>query len=58
MRAREWAIAGAYGDPADYDLPDLPALHAIRTDCGGLALAAADDEEPFIVAETPMRVRR
>mgnify|MGYP001627052452 CR=1 FL=1 len=58
MLAREWAIAGAYGDPADYDLPDLPALHETRTDCGGLALAARGDAEPFIAAERPVEVRR
>jgi len=39
MRAREWAIAGAFRDPSDYDIPDLPPWRVHRNDCGGLAFA-------------------
>jgi hypothetical protein len=56
VRAREWAIAGQYREPADYDIPELPAWHVRRPDCGGIAFAAGG--EPFIVAERPMKVRR
>lgn len=57
MRAREWAIAGAFREPADYDIPDVPSWRVSRDDCGGLAFADGD-REPFIVADRPVRVRR
>ena len=58
MRAREWAVAAAYGDPADYDVPALPTWRVERVERGGVAFAATDGEEPFIAAERPVRVRR
>jgi hypothetical protein len=57
MRAREWAVAATYGDPAAYDLPTLPTWRVERSD-DGLAFAAVDSDEPFIAAEKPVRVRR
>ncbi|SER43047.1 hypothetical protein [Natrinema salaciae] len=57
MRAREWAIAGAFRDPEEYDIPTLPAWRVCRRDCGGLAFADGDDE-PFITADCPVTVRR
>jgi|AntDeeMetagen192_2_1112575.scaffolds.fasta_scaffold00097_20 hypothetical protein len=57
MRAREWAIAGAFRDPSDYDIPDLPPWRVHRNDCGGLAFADGEDE-PFIAADHPVTVRR
>jgi hypothetical protein len=57
MRARAWLIAARYGTPAEHGIPRLPAWRVYRPDCGGLALAA-DDAEPFITAERPMKVRR
>ncbi|MFA1610838.1 hypothetical protein [Halobellus rubicundus] len=56
MRAREWAIAAAYGTPADYDIPELPDWHVDRPDYGGITFTAGDDS--FITAERPMKVRR
>ncbi|MGQ3413912.1 hypothetical protein ACT4ML_16890 [Natrinema sp. LN54] len=57
MRAREWAIAGAFRDPAEYDIPDLPSWRVRRNDCGGLSFADKDDE-PFIAADHPVTARR
>jgi hypothetical protein len=57
MRAREWAIVGATGDPAAYGIPDLPTWRVHR-DADGIAFVADDDDEPFILAESPVRVRR
>ena len=57
MRAREWAIAGAFGDPSEYGIPDPPTVQVCRLDCGGVALSAGDDG-PFIAADQPMKVRR
>jgi hypothetical protein len=57
MRAREWALAASFGDPAEYGIPDPPAVRADRLDCGGLALAV-DDAEPFIAADRPIDVGR
>ncbi|QLK25967.1 hypothetical protein HYG81_18115 [Natrinema zhouii] len=57
MRAREWAIAGAFREPSDYDIPDLPSWRVRRSECGGLAFADGDGE-PFIAADRPMTVRR
>lgn len=57
MRAREWAIAGAFSKPAEYGIPDPPAVQTDRLDCGGIALSAGSDD-PFITAEQPMKVRR
>ncbi|WP_164722088.1 hypothetical protein [Haloterrigena salifodinae] len=57
MRAREWAIAGAFREPEAYDIPDLPSWRVCRTECGGLAFADGDGE-PFIAADRPMKVRR
>ncbi|WP_172863931.1 hypothetical protein [Halorubrum trapanicum] len=58
MRAREWTVAATYGDPADYDVPALPAWRVERGEAGGIAFAATDREESFISAERPVRVRR
>jgi hypothetical protein len=58
MRAREWAVAATYGDPADYDVPALPTWRVERGADGDLAFAATDRDEPFIAAERPVRVRR
>jgi len=57
MRAREWAIAWRFREPADYEIPDLPTWRVCPDECGGLALADGDGE-PFIAAERPMEVRR
>lgn len=57
MRAREWTIAGCYRDPEDYGVPTLPCWGVRRLDCGGIAFTGDDDEE-FIAAENPMKVRR
>ncbi|XVH32143.1 hypothetical protein ACNS7O_02875 [Haloferacaceae archaeon DSL9] len=45
-------------DPVDYDIPDLPVGTAVRTDRAGLAFARNDEDDPFIRAENPVRVRR
>ncbi|WP_198951508.1 MULTISPECIES: hypothetical protein [Halorubrum] len=58
MRAREWTVAAAFGDPTEYDVPDLPTWRVERGDDGDLAFAAADRDEPFIAAARPVRVRR
>jgi len=57
MRAREWAVAGTFGDPSEYGIPDPPAVEVCPLDCGGIALSA-DGGEPFIAADHPIRVRR
>jgi len=57
MRAREWAIAGAFGDPSEYGIPDPPAVEVCPLDCGGIALSAGGGE-PFIAAEQPIKIRR
>lgn len=56
MRATEWTIAAAFGDPEAYGIPDLPEWRVRSHDCGGIAFLA--DGEPFIAAERPMTVRR
>jgi hypothetical protein len=56
VRAREWAIATAFGTPADYGIPELPGWRVSRPDRGGIALAT--DGEPFITAEHPATARR
>jgi hypothetical protein len=56
VRAREWAIAGAFRTPADYDIPAVPDWQVCRPDCGGIAFAT--DDGPFIAAEHPIPVRR
>jgi len=58
MRAREWTVAAAFGDPTEYDVPALPTWRVERGDDGVLAFAAVDRDEPFIAAERPVRVRR
>ena len=55
MRARTWAIAAAYRDPADYGVPELPNWEVCR-DGGAVAFVSGDDE-PFIAAESPVTVR-
>ena len=57
MRAREWALVDLASDPAEYGIPPLPDWHVSRDEHGGIAFAA-DDSEPFIAAESPVRVRR
>jgi hypothetical protein len=57
MRAREWAIVDAACEPAEYGIPELPAWRVSRED-DGLAFVADGDDEPFIAAESPVRVRR
>lgn len=57
MRARRWVIAHRFREPAAYGIPELPAWD-VRTDGTGIAFARADDVEPFISADRPMRVRR
>jgi hypothetical protein len=56
VRAREWAIAGAFRTPEDYGIPALPDWQVARPACGGIAFAA--DGDPFISAEHPVPVRR
>jgi hypothetical protein len=58
MHVRSWLIAYQYGNPADYGMPALPEWSVRRTDASGIALAEDDVSEPFIRAETPMKVRR
>jgi|AntRauMinimDraft_4_1070384.scaffolds.fasta_scaffold01502_5 hypothetical protein len=58
MRAREWTVAAAFGDPTEYDVPALPTWRVERGADGDIAFAAADRDEPFIAAERPVRVRR
>ena len=57
MRAREWAIAGTFGDPSEYGIPEPPAVQVCRLDCGGVALTG-EGNEPFIAADRPVKVRR
>lgn len=57
MRAREWIVAYCFFTPKDYGIPELPNW-AVSTERGGLSFARCEDEEPFIVAERPMEVRR
>jgi hypothetical protein len=57
MLAREWAVAGTFGDRTEYGIPGPPAVRARRLDCGGLAFSA-DGDDPFISAERPVHVRR
>jgi hypothetical protein len=58
MRAREWAVAAAFGDPAEYDVPVLPTWRVERGDDGDLAFASGGRDDPFITAKRPVRVRR
>jgi hypothetical protein len=58
MRAREWAIVGAACDPEEHGIPELPTWRVSRDDDGGLAFVADGEDEPFIAAESPVRVRR
>ncbi|MFC5278590.1 hypothetical protein ACFPM1_07450 [Halorubrum rubrum] len=58
MRAREWAVAAASGDPTEYDVPTLPTWRVERGFDGGLAFASAAGDPPFIAAEHPVEVRR
>ena len=57
MRAREWAIAGSFGDPSEYGIPDPPAAQMCRLDCVGVALSAGSDD-PFIAADQPTKICR
>ena len=57
MRAREWAIAGAFGDPSGCGILDLPAVQVCRHDCGGIAPSAGSDD-PFIAADQPAKICR
>jgi len=56
MRARQWTIAAAFSEPAEYGVPELPDWEVRREDCGALVIAA--DDQAYIAAEQPMRVRR
>lgn len=58
MRAREWSVAAAYGDPTEYGVPSLPTWRVVRGDDGDLAFASAEGGAPFIAAERPVEVRR
>jgi hypothetical protein len=58
MRAREWTLAAAYGDPADYGVPSLPTWRVERGADGALGFATAEDDGPFITADRPVEVRR
>jgi hypothetical protein len=49
-------IAGTFGEPADYGIPEVPDWQVCRPPCGGVAFAA--DGDTFIAAERPMTVRR
>jgi len=57
MRALERAIAGAFGDPSEYGIPDPPAAQMCRLDCVGVALSAGSDD-PFIAADQPTKICR
>lgn len=58
MRAREWTLAAAYGDPADYGVPSLPTWRVERDATGALGFAIPGDGAPFITADRPVEVRR
>lgn len=58
MRARTWAIAYCYSDPAEYGIPELPEWTVSQSESNGLSFAEDDVSEPFISAEHPVRVRR
>lgn len=58
MRAREWVIVDTAPGPAEYGIPELPAWRGSRDGDGSLAFVADGDDEPFIAAESPVRVRR
>ncbi|AUV80663.1 hypothetical protein C2R22_02510 [Salinigranum rubrum] len=57
MGARRWAIASLYHDPEEYGIPTVPEWTVRRTDTG-VAFAESEGTEPFISAESPVRVRR
>jgi hypothetical protein len=57
MRALKRAIAGAFGDPSECEIPDLPAVQVCRLDCGRIALSAGSDD-PFIAADQSTRICR
>ena len=57
MRALERAIAGAFGDPSEYGIPDPPAAQMCRLDRGGVALSAGSDD-PFITADQLTKICR
>jgi hypothetical protein len=58
MRAREWLIASRYRCPAEYGIPPLPVWTQYRDEAGRLTLCASEDDEPFISAANPVKVRR
>lgn len=58
MRAREWIVAYCFFSPKDYDIPELPDW-VVRTErCGRISFSRNEDDEPFITADRPMKVRR
>jgi hypothetical protein len=57
MRAREWAIAGVFGDPSRYGILDLLAVQVCRHDCGGIAPSAGSDD-PLIAADQSTKIYR
>ena len=58
MQAREGAITGAFGDPSEYGIPDLPAVQICRHDCGGGIALSAGSDDPFIAADQPAKIYR
>jgi hypothetical protein len=56
--AREWQIAMRHLEPSDYDIPALPDWASGRDADGRLALAESVADEPFIVADEPVEVKR
>ena len=56
MRARQWAIAARFRDPADHGIPPAPTFRAER-DADG-AVVFYDDGRVVMRAGDPMRVRR
>jgi hypothetical protein len=56
--AREWQIAVQHLEPGDYDIPALPDWASGRDAEGRLALAESVADEPFIVADDPVEVKR
>ena len=56
--AHEWQIAVRHLEPSDYDIPALPDWASGRDAEGRLALAESVADEPFIVADEPVDVKR
>ena len=54
----EWQLAARHLEPSDFDIPTLPDWASGRDAAGRFALADSAADEPFIVAEEPVEVKR